>query len=362
MNYIEEALIADLLSDQLYNEELLEQLDVEQDFMLSCLENNIILEAETPDNSNSKKGGWLSTIKETIKRVFNKFLEALAELVRNDEKWIKDNLPKIPNINFDGLSVTTLAYNTIDINKIRADLNTLQDAITQYKSSRRALNNLQTREQIENSRPFNSFNRNKNMAFADRIKIYFKTGDGTESKKITLSGNELKNMCVGEMSKYVAAYNTTISPAFKASYNNFTKLLDQVEKELQTVSNVKESFCVIENAYYADTELRLCSNYEAIFEAENDQSAQQQNNDAQKKEEPLNKIQNANKNDENQPKNANPVGDKIEKDANSQYYNYVKIAIQLNMVALTAAMTACEEKYRAYMSILRGVVAERGKK
>lgn len=365
MTYLEEALMSDIVVDQIYNEEILEQLDVEQDFMISCLENNIILEAENPSNTNNK-GGWLTSIKTTIKNIFNKFLEVVTELFRNDEKWIKENLAKIPSINFKGLKVTTLAYNEVNIESIKRDLQNMQNGITKYKpSDTNKLNNLQSREQVEKADPFRNYNMVKDLTFADRIKIYFKTGEGYEPKQITLEDDALKNMCVGEMSKYVSTYNSAIAPALKQSYSNFDRLLAQVEKDIANSksANVKESFCLIENAYYSDTELKLCSNYNAIFEAEapvqnNTNNTNTNNNDNKPA---LHKVEDTIKDDKEKPVNS-PNGVEVAKDASTEYYNYVKIAIQLNQTALTAAMTACEEKYRAYMSILRSVISERGKK
>lgn len=352
MNYFEEALESTLYVDRLFHEELLEQMYVEQDFMLSCLENNIILEAEAPAADN--KGSWLTKIKEFLKNLFDKFVKMVQELFNNDEKWIKENLPKLGSLNFDGLTVTTYQYWNMEPNTITGTLDKLQGEISKYKPNDRRLSSLQERDAVENNGEFKRVKGRKNT-FADGVKIYFKTGDGNEPQKITLTGNNLKTICQNEMSKYVVAYNNTILPSFKRSYNNFNKELNNVEKLLKTATNVNESFCLLENEFYSDTDLRFCMNYSAIFEAEGDNNTD--------KKEPVNKVQDTTK--DNPQTNTDTSTGQNAKVSNSEpnklYYTYAKHAIQLNQLALAAAMTACEERYRAYMSILRGVIGARAK-
>lgn len=356
MNYVEEAINCSIYTDQLFYEEILEQLDVERDFMVSCLENNIILEAEAP--TGEKKGGWLHTIKETIKKIFEAFINKVKELFNNDQKWLKDNLPKLQGINFDGLNVTTLPYWKMDVSNITGILNSLQKEITNIKMNDPKLKSLQSREEVEKYGEFKKYVKRKGT-FADGIKQVFKVADIEETKPVELGGNALKKQCLGDMSKYVVAYNTTVLPSLKSSYNNFNNMLNNVERELNKRKSVGESFCVLENASYCDTDLSLCLNSDILFEADGPATKPEEKKEAQS----LNKVEDTSK---EQPTGQNtPDGGKdkpVAKDASTEYYNYLKHAIQLNQIAIAAAMTACEEKYKAYMSILKGVISARGSK
>jgi len=376
MTYILEAMSGILLSDELFYEEILEQVNVERDFMLSCFENNIILEAEAPSSEN--KGNWIRKIIDTIKSIFNKFLENVTNLFRNDEKWISQNIPKLKDLNFNDLKVTVLPYWNLDTKDITGALSELQREINNMKYGDARLKNLQDRADVEQFGAFKKYTP-KNGSFTDGIKAFFKTGEKNEPKPVTLVGDQLKIVCVNQMSRYVNEFNSTLLPSLKSSYNNYTRLLSNVEKELSRSNNLKESFCIIENSFYVDTELSLCSNFNKVFEATvsneknrngkaiidldnnehenvtNKNTNQNQNN--QKDDTPLNKVEDTSKdNNSNQNDNTKPTNN----NGNIQYYTYLKHVIQLNQIAIAAAITACEERYRSYMSILRGVVSARG--
>jgi len=114
MTYLEEAISCSIFTDQMFYEGILEQLDIERDFMLSCLENNIILEAD----GGEKKTNWIRAIIDFIKNLFKKFSEKVAELFDNDGPWIRNNLPKVKTLNYKGLKVNTLEYWKIDTSNI----------------------------------------------------------------------------------------------------------------------------------------------------------------------------------------------------------------------------------------------------
>lgn len=363
MNYLEEAISSSLISDQLFYEEILEQSNIERDFMLACFENNIILEADAPESE--KKGNWLQQIIGAIKNIFNKFIENTQNLFKNDEKWIKDNIPKLKSINYDGLNVNVLPYWKLKTSDITNTLNNLQKEINAFKIGDRKLANLGSREQVEQYGEFKKYVK-RNGTFADGIKAYFKVGETNTPNPVSLSGNALKMQCVNEMGKYVAEYNSTLLPTLKSNYNNFTQMLNNVDRQLKQSKPVGESFCVIENAYYGDTELAFCSNYNMLFEADankipaNNNNNNQTNNDNKPV---LNKVEDtsSDNNDTNTDTSTGQNAKNVTSKGNTEYYNYLKNAIQLNQIAVAAALTACEERYRAYMSILRGVVGARSK-
>lgn len=350
MNYLESAKDNVLLSDQLFYDEILEQANVERDFMMSCLENNIILEAESP--SSEKKGGWLKSIIENIKRIFKKFLENVAALFDDDKKWIAEKLPKLKELNFDGLKVNVLPYWKMDPKLITSTLSDFQKEINAMKHGDARLRNLQDREDVEQSGAFKKFVP-KHGTFAEGIKAFFKIGETNEPKPVALEGDALKIICVNQMTRYVNEFNSTLLPSLKNSFNNLTNLLDNVDRELSRSSNVSEAFCVIENAYYSDTELSLCANYGLLCEADN--SGKKDDGDKPV----LNKVEDTSS-DKNNNDDKNDSDTKPTKNANVMYYTYLKHVIQLNQLAVAAAITACEERYRAYMSILRDVVNARG--
>lgn len=388
MTYVEEALNSVLLSDQLFYEEILEQVNIERDFMLSCLENNIILEAEAPSSEN--KGNWIKKLIEAIKNIFNKFLNNVTELFKNDEKWISENIPKLKNLNFNGLKVNVIPYWEFDDKNLTNVLSNFQKELNNMKYGDARLKNLQSREDIERFGAFKEFTpKNVNDGtFTEGIKNYFKTGKkgiSADPKPISLEGDQLKIICVNQMSRFVTEFNTTLLPSLRTSYNNFTNILNKIDKELSRKNNVNEAFCIIENDLYINTELSLCENFTSILEKfvqdgvnskgqpiwievpDDNKSSQNtnqkqtsQNKTEENKEEPkLNKVEDTSKND-----NSNNTDNNVKTDngVNVEYYTYIKHVAQLNQIAIAAAMTACEERYRAYMSILKGVVSARTEK
>lgn len=356
MVYIEEALNNNILVDQLFYEGFLEQVYIERDFMLSCLENNIILEAEV---SKAKDGeSWIKKIINSIKAIFNKFIENITNLFNSDKDWIAKNLPNLKNLNFDGLKVNVLPYWNLDTKEITNTLSTLQKEINNMKYGDARLKELQDREAVEQSGAFKKF-KPKEGTFTDGIKAYFKVGENNEPKPVTLEGDGLKIVCVNQMTRFVNEFNSTLLPSLKSSQNNLNNILTNIEKELNRKTNVKESFCIIENALYSDTELAFCNNFSLLFEAENNTITN--TNEEKKEDKPvLNKVENTSNN--NTTNNNDNTDNKSVPNNNVQYYNYLKHVVQLNQIAIAAAITACEERYRAYMSILKGVVAEKGKK
>ena len=361
MTYLEEAMSNNLLIDQLYYEEILEQVYVERDFMLSCFRNNIIMEAgeNTANNANEssgKKKGLIKRIIEFIQNLFNKFFNRAKYLVEQDKKWLDDNLSKLKSINYDGLEVRT--YKFVNTDRIMQDLVELQATITKYDyNDIELLKKRQTKEDILKTEPYNRFTKLDNDgSFENGIKNSFRVGEG-KLTEITLTGKELKIHCPGTFTKYVTEYLNTTLPTLQNSKNNLERILKNVEKR---VDYVKESFCCIENAMYEDTELKYLSNADIIFEAKDEpQSSGDQNNEQQKTTQSNNSTEERKIHTvvDNKPDIEKVSGDN--KKSNSEYYNYIKITTQLNQFALGAAMTACEERYHAYMNILKGVVNAR---
>lgn len=381
MTYLAEATNGNLYSDRLFYEGILEQLDIERDFMISCFENNIILEADAPESE--KKTNWLQVILETLKRIFEKFIENTKALFKVDEKWITNNIPKLKEINFEGLNVEkVIPYWELDVNTITNTLSELQKEITNIRPQDPKLKDLQSREQVENYGKFKAFTK-ANSSFNEEIKKFFMIDENSESRIVSLKDNELKIKCVNEMADYVAKYNSTIVPSLQNSRRNFERTLNSINRYLNQNKPVGEAFCIIENAFYSDTELAYCINSNILTEAtvSNEKNANGKaiiDLDSSEYKNVTNKNNTKNNNqrqiadpnqDNKEPKMGqvednskdtnNNQNNTISKHGDTEYYNYVKNAIQLNQIAIAAAITSCERRYKLYMTILKGVVAAR---
>ena len=171
--------------------------------------------------------------------------------------------------------------------------------------------------------------------------------------KVTLYKAEaVKKQCVGVLLPYVHDYRTKTTSdlkTLKGSVDNAIKNIERMIKNSQTKESVGESFCLIENALYKDTDLRYCMNSHILFE---------DTNNTDDKKENLNGSVSDSKNDKY---DGNDMVKRFE-NKSSKELEYAKNIMKIFQVAIASAFTAVEEKYRQSMKVLRGVMKARGPK
>ena len=349
-DYIEEALKQHHDLDRAFYESILEDMEIESDFLLTALENNIILEAEDPSSDTF----WDKFVK-AINALFDKFRLALLDLVNGNEKFVTEELPKITGFDFNGLSVSVIPYwektNISEVNqKIRNDLVPLLDT---KKPSSDKISEFSSRDAIEKYDKFGELLID-GKTFAESVKIKFLYGfNETEpikakkfgsAEKDEAKSNEFKKVCVTNMLPYVTDYRKTIKDV-QESNNALKREIVKYRQKLKSQS-VGESFSILENTLMKNTELFYCLNHEVLFEAEGENQTEQTKTNEEPK---LNKVEDATKGNGS-------------KSGGNPYKNYAKIAAQLINIAIAAEMTSKEQIYKSYMAVLRGVYNVRNPK
>lgn len=347
MTYIEQAYNSIFVNESLLYESLLDHMEVESDFIYTCIENNIITEA-VGSNIGERWKAFVERIKEFFKNLFNSFKKKGEELFKVNEKWITENINKVDNIDYTGLNAEVIPFwnmSTDDINKI---LDELSLTIKNIPSDTQ-LEKLNDKSAIENSPPFDKYTKN-GESFKDGLQKCFMVGIGKKLDKVTIEDNDLGNKCKTTFRDYVVEYKSDIMTKLQAKINKMNQSMDAVTNLLKASStNVTESFCLLENCAYADTELRYCSNFKSLLEAEN--------GNQDDKDKP--NVRSVEVTDDNNPKDGDGGNDF--KNKSSAQLSYLQNVISLNQIALATAMTVYETKFSVYLKVLKSVVNARAK-
>ena len=376
MSYVEEALRDILESHTEQDELILEHMEAEAEFIMSCLENNIITEAQA--ESMNKAKDWVRTlierVKEFFRRVFGDFKDKVTNMVKESSNWIKDNGEAIDNMDYNGLTIEMIPFWNITLSDISSTLDKLNSAITNIPQNSK-IKDVKTMADVEQLTPFKDYLRG-NDSFANSIKDYFRTSKSS-LKPVKISDNELKTKCTTIFKPYVLNFD---KDAVTTIRNRQIKLESAMNKIVSTEApkNVSESFCIIENCLFSQTDLRYCSNYDILTEdapifrdesrgAPNDSRS---NKSSQNKDDKPNTkdvvLTDKKKDEKSQAPDGAIFRDESRRAANDNRDNYsaarqayIKYAISLNQIALSAAMDILTEKYSVYLKTLKAVVGAR---
>lgn len=335
-NYIQMVLDEQYTIDMIYFECLESQLSAEAEFMLACLENNVILEA--PDVVGTVKNIW-DRIIAFIQSLFGKFESESDELVKKYSGFIKNKISKIPSYDFTGLSVPCIPYWLAgDTSKITTDaINSLKKRPT----SPEELDRLSSNDEVEKYDNFANIGIN-GLKFSKSAKIKFLAG--AKATKIPESriykDDEFKNIVTQHMIPYVINYGDKVK-RIKQSKDNLKNEIRKIKTEVERSKPVGESFSLLENALFKDTELKYCINSHILFEA--DVKNQTQTPEAKMK---LNKVYDSRPNEPT----SRPMN-KLE--------GFYKHATKLVNIVIAAEMTASVKILLAYIGILKGIIDAR---
>lgn len=334
------------------NELLLEQMALESEFIRNSCGANIILEAdanEVEKKKDEKQKTLFERIKAFFERVLEMFKERTNELSKRDKPFIDSlgNGEKFDDIDFGPLKIEMTPYWTgCDLKEMDAILSKIRALIDINKIPSNG--DMSTNSIISSNQELSQFI-SDDTAFVNGIQKYFKVKKSS-TKPVLIQGDDFKKLCKDDFLTYVKDYH---GEAIKNMQNNKNAIVNASNKIQNMIKNkqskeaASESFCVIENSLYIDTDLKYCINSNAVFEAETT------TNDNDKKEEEKDHLEFIN--EEKDKNTGNDIVRKF-KDSSDTELEYAKNILQINEIALTSAMTVAQNKYNMYMKAIRGVI------
>ena len=336
------------------NELLLEQMALESEFIRNSCGANIILEADANEVEN-KKNDKQKTLFERIKAFFERILEMFKdrtnELLKRDKPFIDSlgNGEKFDNIDFGPLKIEMTPYwKGCDLNEMDVILTKIRSLIDINKMPSNG--DVSTNSIISSNQELSEYISN-DTTFIDGIQKYFKVKKGS-TKPVLVQGDDFKKLCKDDFLTYVKEYH---GEAIRKMQNNKNAIMNASNKIQNMIKNKQskeaaaESFCVIENSLYIDTDLKYCINSNAVFEAE---TPNIDNNNNKKEDE---KDHHEFINEEKDKKTGNDIVRKF-KDSSDIELEYAKNILQINEIALTSAMTVAQNKYDLYIKTIREVI------
>jgi len=351
MDYCLETSIFHLETDKQFFSTLLERMEQESQSINKSIDDNfIVLEADT---TNNNQGIW-EKIKAFFKRIFGVFSTKTKTLFDSNKKWMDENFNKLDKINYDKLKIVMLPFWSMTINDIKGVLNTIQGIADNELNNPKRLEKYKDVDEMKNTLFKEYFNEDNDLTLGLKNKFRSNNPKGP-IKTQELSGGELKNK-VAEFKDYCYNYGKDITPMIQALINKAEQSLNRIERVLKESIN----FCLVESAFYSQTELFYCSNFEAVFEAD------ETNKDDKKKDEKKpgdastkpTEVSVVNTDDKSKV-DEHEENKKYSNVSNSQLTMYKNIA-QIIQLAITSAMTVLEERFSAYLNALKKIVAEAG--
>lgn len=315
---------------------LLETANDESEYLLACLENNIILEAdENQSGTGQKKVGWFRKLIEVVKALFEKFFNKNTGLIKENEKWLNENKDVFKNINYEQLKakVQLLGENAKN-DLVGIPTRTEKMIDLKYANSSK----FESKEDVENFGEFQKI-KIKDKSFAESCKIRFYGGTKDIPEPVVLAGNELKKFVINGVLPFVTLYKNDVKE-LQQHIDYFSNRVKNIENELKRRGETLESFCILENCTFDDTDLRYCYNYHIVKEESSDDKKEEQK-PTDDKDMKVNSVVNTNV--------------ESEKSDNLKYLRY---AIQLHQTVLTTWMSTEESLYINYMALLKNIKAQ----
>jgi hypothetical protein len=368
MNYSTQTLNFQLGIEKEFNEILMEQMHRESLYMRATLESMVVItEAVSPDSAE-KKIGIFTRIKEFIKRIFNLFTEKIKALTQSNKDWLESNKESFNKMNYSGLQLEIIPFWDVDF---KAKINEVKNAIDRLMDKSGTSDMHRDYKDIEAVKkgPFKNY-LDEDGDLANGAKNYFRVGkpDNKSVRPTSLAGDELKKRILNDFHPYCLNYAT-------ATFGEIKTLVDSVNKKLDFISNnlgekqaaepAKESFCVIENALFSETNLMFATNM-VVLEAEQPAA----NADATQTKTETTTTAPANANDK--PKvsatkvtlqnNADDKTTKMNNNVNSLSTDdtmILKNIAQCVQTIAAAALTVAEERYTAYITAMRQTLGAR---
>lgn len=354
-DYIDLVLNEQYATDLMFYEYLEEQLVAEANFMFACLENNIILEAPTDVNKGAF-GVW-DKIVSFLKTLMAKFTGDVDKIIESNKEFVQNDVPKIASYDFKELKVKCIPY-WVGANDTKGLVDDILNSLQKKPTNPDDIAKYSSREEVEKYDNFANV-RIEGKSYAEAAKIKFAGGmkatDMPEAK--IYENDEFKRIVTTNMIPFVTKFSERHNE-IKGHTTKLINIVNKIKTELNNKKTVGESFSLLENAFFRDTDLQHCINGHILFEADENQQQDNkpsQNEKSEQKEKPesemkVNKVQD--------------TSDKPEKVGNLSkgLEGFEKHATQLAELVVAAEMSVNLNAYNSYISILKGIVGARGEK
>lgn len=324
---------------------ILARMESESDMIIACFEmTGIIPEIETVlEANNTGNKSFLVKIREFFKNIFNVFMNKAKELFSRNDAWINENKEKLLKMNLDGFKISTIPYWNTSFNDIKSFFNETLNSL--FSNIRNILNRIKINVDAKRNNgekmkfePLNKF-KPKEGSITDGYKNYLRHGSIEPPKHVEISGSKLKSV-VKDAVEYCSTYNKTIVPYLKSQLSHIDSEIRAIESK---ISSIKESTIFIEDAHICESELSFLPGFEVIREVEE-----------KKSNVVITKPENDDKNNNTNTHKGEEVKTSYDNKSKAEL-RYIEEGLAHTKLILTSAMTVCEEKYNAYMKILRGL-------
>lgn len=335
-------------------ESLLYRMELEANNILENLNSvSVIFEESLP---TSKIKSFLDRLKEFFKNLFNIFRKKISEKIRNNTKWFEENKSIFDQIDYSKLKIEMLPYWEANIENLISSLPSMQnvgrsDIIKEEKV--KELSNFQSFKEHY----FNKYLDNNND-LTNGLKNYFRVGNSKGKTNESISGAKLKEL-VPSFISFCENFN-------KKTFASLDKMRADKEREIAGIESIiksrpsTESFCLIENTFINESDLSYWPKFQTLFEAEISSNEKKENQEGVKAGEKDDEKQSPTKVNVSSSDNNNEDKKTDYSSFSSPQLDYIKNMSVCLKTAVTAAMTAAENKYDAYFSALKLILTESG--
>jgi hypothetical protein len=363
MNYSTQTLDFQLGIEKEFNEVILKQMLTESLYMRTTLENMVILtEAVSPESAEAKKGIFIR-IKEFIMKIFRLFTEKIKVLSQSNKEWLETNKDNFNKLNYSGLQLEILPFWNVDFKSRLNDVKNEIDKLMNTSNSSGMKEEYKDIDAVKKS--LFKLHLDEDGDLANGAKNYFRVGksDNKSVRPTSLAADELKKRIIEDFHPYCLNYSTATYTQVKALMDSVSKQLDFISNSLgakQSAEPAKESFCIIENALFSDTNLMYATNLvvlEAELPASDATKVKTETttpvNNASTKVSPTKVTLQNNAND-----NSTKMNNNVTKMSTDDTIILKNIAQCVQTLA-AAALTVAEERYTAFINAMRQTLAAR---
>lgn len=362
MDYTIQALSFNSMMNQEFNQILIEQMEAEYTLILKSLNMmQPVTEAPGDQEAQVKKEGFFDKMMAFLNNIIQVFIRKVRQLVSNDKKWLQQHYNEFQNLDYEGLEVNLIPFWNIEVTS-------LKNLLIQIMGKTRRILNATDETKYKDMKTIQSeifsdmLDENGNLV--NGLKNYFRSGNPVGPlKQVSLRNETIKKQITTEMLTFCRDYESKILPAVQSEVNTVKKDLEMIKRKVRQRKATKESFLVIENAYISQTDIGVL--YHPVTEAEapkvtdNRNQSEQTQNQSGSGAATGNQVR-ASVKDHGSAQRAQKSAGMDE--LNNDELIIMKNVAQIHLWAVTSMMTAMEERYHAYMTVMRQVIKARGKK
>lgn len=358
MDYVNRTIHFQIQSNQIFNEIIFEQMERESEMILESLDAmNYVLEATDP---KGQKQNFFKKIIEFLRRIFGVFLNKAKALVQNDKGWLDENFKRFDRIDYGGLEIEMIPFWNMNESKVASELQRVQNNVSRMLTNASATGKFSNIDALKQE-VFGTY-LDVNGDLANGAKNFFRTGNAKNTAvAVKLTDRQLRTQALNEFRIFSRNYDKKTTATIKTAIDSAASSLERINNSVQRQTTT-EAFCLIENAFYGETELSYHTHplLEADQPAANTTSNPPSNNNNANANKEDNKVSTSVKVTDHGSKAGAQEQRKLD-DMSVDQLNVRRSLVQFQQVFITAAMTVMEERYHAYMNALREILKARGK-